>query len=377
MATTKALFRRFLQINWRCWNRFLPAQTTSIRATEPNRKNGSFHVTNPKKSVYEGKTQYNDKITTTILVTKKLMRIATLYSKAIRTATAISALITGIIIGAVEFSAKADVIDDCNSADHQRIIRGCGEVIESKNIDGDVLAVAFSRRASAFSALGRFDEAIVDLKQAAQLDPETVSLRHALADAYAARARGSLSSGDIGSAIKDLRAGAGVESAPDRITGLLVETLALNGAELMVKGSRDEAAAALSEAIDLAPTVDLYWQRALVYRQSDRRSEAIGDYDKVIELDAGRTEAYRRRAELLLRGGAAEIERAIADLSVVLDRTPADIEVVLLRGLANEKAGLSAAARSDFEGVLARDKDNIEAKAAISRVLQLDDNKYN
>ena len=77
------------------------------------------------------------------------------------------------VLIALTVSARADDLADCNqSANEQRTIKGCTNLIKSKRLDKQNLAFAYSNRGEAYWKKGEHDRAITDYDEAIKINPK-------------------------------------------------------------------------------------------------------------------------------------------------------------------------------------------------------------
>ena len=98
---------------------------------------------------------------------------------------------------ALSASVLADDREDCSSIDVDRIIRGCTDVINSRQELRQTLAIAYHRRGTAFASKKEYDRAITDYTKAIEIDPTHVG-------AYNDRGLAYTSKGDYERAVADV-----------------------------------------------------------------------------------------------------------------------------------------------------------------------------
>jgi tetratricopeptide (TPR) repeat protein len=102
-----------------------------------------------------------------------------------------------VVFAAFSAAVLADDREDCSSNDVDRIIRGCTEVINSRQELRQTLAIAHHRRGIAYASKKEYDRAIADFTEAIGIDPKHVS-------AYNDRGLAHTSKGDYARAIADV-----------------------------------------------------------------------------------------------------------------------------------------------------------------------------
>ena len=184
-------------------------------------------------------------------------------------------LVFALVLTLCATGAKADRYEDCvQSADLERKIRGCTQIIERgpreslENRDS-----AYINRGVAYTKKGEVDRAIADYTKAIAIDPK-------LAQAYNNR-----------------------------------------GVVYKKKGEVDRAIADYTKAIALNPNLaGAYYNRGYAYTKKGKVDRAIADYTKAIALDPDDAEAYYNRGVVYGRKG--DKEREIADFRKALEINP-------------------------------------------------------
>lgn len=158
------------------------------------------------------------------------------------------------------------------------------------------------------------------------------------------------------------------------------------GISLFNEGEHEQAYVDMDQAIQMNPERAHYW-RERGWLNLDRRalSEAVPDFDRVIEIDSqeclaywGRALVYREqeRYEATLEDLSSAIgicptigqlyvdrgwlyydhlgnaDRALGDFSIAIGTVPEDTNLYFQRGLLYDKLGMEAEARADFRHYL-------------------------
>lgn len=84
----------------------------------------------------------------------------------------------------VDASVSNDPIADCNSSDRDRKLRGCTALISQADLPSAARAVALSRRADGYLAVGDFERTVADLTEADKLQPSDELTRKRLSFAH-------------------------------------------------------------------------------------------------------------------------------------------------------------------------------------------------
>ncbi|MBV9460815.1 MAG: tetratricopeptide repeat protein [Bradyrhizobium sp.] len=188
--------------------------------------------------------------------------------------------------------------DDCEqTADKQRAIAGCSDVIYGADAPANIRAWAYMRRAAAYDDV---DRALSDLETAIYLAPN---------DAYprTLRAHLLLKQEQFDKAIEDLNV-----------------ALRLNGSDAYSYGSR-----------------------AYAYDRKGDHARAIDDYSRAIKLKPDLVEAYLGRGGVFAALG--QYDRAAADYNAVLKINPRAEAALIGRGSLFILKGDLNAAMSDFD----------------------------
>jgi tetratricopeptide (TPR) repeat protein len=119
------------------------------------------------------------------------------------------------------------------------------------------------------------------------------------------------------------------------------------GQAWLMAGDAQRAWSAATLALVLAPDdLDLLTDRAIAAASLGRPFEAIDDFNRVIDLDPARAEAFVYRAGAWRQAGRPEL--AADDLARALAIDPGNPEAHLERGLLRLAAGDAAGARADL-----------------------------
>jgi tetratricopeptide (TPR) repeat protein len=191
-------------------------------------------------------------------------------------------------------------------------------------------------RATAHTALGRHDRATADYTEALRLEP-TPALYHN-------RALSLLSSRKIEQALDDL--GEALELDPEYVPVRMTRSMVY--AEL---GRPEEALADLDEVVRLAPeSVGGHTNRGNVLARLGRHEEALASYSTALGLNPQDATAYFNRANCWAEQG--DLDRAIADYSAALEIDPTDPAAWILRGNAWSAQGEHELALTDYTRAL-------------------------
>lgn len=194
-----------------------------------------------------------------------------------------------------------------------RSIAACSKILKRSSN-----AAAFHRRALAFEAKGKLDQAISDVSAGIRLDPQS---------AYRWQKRGEL---------------------------------------YARQGKYKQAVSDLTEAVrkDPTPRAFRFEHRAEAYKGLGDFTHAIADFDEAIRLDLV-ARAYRFRARANALRDAGQYDRALADSETALKLEPTNTAILVDRGRTYTRMGRSNIAKIDFDKALALDPSNAELRHRI------------
>lgn len=161
-------------------------------------------------------------------------------------------------------------------------------------------------------------QARADYQQALELEPEAGTT-------LTGRAAGSLQDGAVAAARADLEQA--LTLTPDYVPALVLR------ARAVAADNPDAALADLSHALELAPHFSAaYAQRADLYFQLERWTEARADYDQALAAHPTDLNALRQRAQTAVALG--DYAAAIPDLDAALTLAPKDVTLLTQRAQA-------------------------------------------
>jgi len=130
----------------------------------------------------------------------------------------------------------------------------------------------------------------------------------------------------------------------------------------------DESRKQYQEAAKLNPEdPTVYNNLGNVYRDMGQLDKAIGSYKKSIELDPKAVNPYSNMAHVQMYSQGQPGE-AIKTYQAALKQMPDNIQFELLLAIAYEQNGDVDKAKSTYQSILDRDKDNAAAKASLERL---------
>ena len=128
-------------------------------------------------------------------------------------------------------------------------------------------------------------------------------------------------------------------------------------------GRPQRAHAALSLALALTPAdADLLTERAVASLALDRPADALSDVERVVAMDASRTESWIIRASALRR--LDRVDPAAESVAEALRLEPDNVEALLERGIIRQIQGDGRGARADWERVIELAPDGAAADLA-------------
>ena len=140
----------------------------------------------------------------------------------------------------------------------------------------------------------------------------------------------------------------------------------ISSAQAQPAKAPDEALQRLNKEIAMDPkNVAALSERAGVYEQLEKYSEAIADWTRVIELDKRSAPAYQQRG--LVQFKAGKIKESIADFDQYIERVPKAKISHWQRGISYYYAGQYDNGRKQFEGY--QDFDDSDVENAVWRFM--------
>ncbi len=176
-----------------------------------------------------------------------------------------------LIISGYLTPSWADDVDDCIKGAGDIQVRGCSQIIKSREIFGKPissknLSTTYSNRGNAYSDKGQYDLAIADYNSAISLDPKNVLAYNNRGNAYRDKRQYVLAIADFNRAIE---LNAEYPSAYNNRGNVYDD-----------KGQYDLAITDYSKAIELNPkSAFFYRNRANAHKNKGEISLAIDDYN--------------------------------------------------------------------------------------------------
>jgi tetratricopeptide (TPR) repeat protein len=187
-------------------------------------------------------------------------------------------------------------------------------------------------RAAAYDALGKFDDAFKDIAKAIELQPDSAAPYIQRAIIYKEQKQADKALADYAQAAK-----------------LDPKLIQHRAAYLKEQGRPEEAIADYSAAIgvhDGAQKAAHYYDRGLIYEDSDHHRMAISDYTQAIQIQPTSPDYYWHRANSYF--GVSDFKHAIADYTKAIQLAPARADNYFKRAEAYEEDGQKTLAIADF-----------------------------
>ena len=251
------------------------------------------------------------------------------------------------------------VVKDCDywllgkdEAEQQERLKACDRIIGDRSFSTAHRALAYAERASAASRADRKDDAIANLGQSLELEPDNLERR-------SDRAFMLHHKGEHDKAIADFDK----LLAADPTKGFATY---FRGLSYLAKGDDTRAFADMAKGIELDPKrAWFYYWRAQENAKRKNDEAALVDLDKSLELEAD-DDAYLLRAELYTQKN--EVEKAIADLTRAAEVNPTYPVPLSNRALLYEQTKQYDLAFADYDKLISLRPDDTyyrERKAAL------------
>ncbi|MGO8756791.1 MAG: tetratricopeptide repeat protein [Terracidiphilus sp.] len=219
-------------------------------------------------------------------------------------------IVLGSLLGAsaaVYCQTQADLWSQCSSNDADTVIAGCTVLIQSGQLKGTELAMAFSNQGYGYFQKAQYDQALQDYNQALRIDPK-------------------------------------FELAWENRAALYLQ-----------KGQYDQAIQDVSQVLLLDPNASnatsLYTFRAIAYDKNGEYSQAIADYSQVIALQPNNADALNGRCYDSAIVG--QLQSALSDCNQSLTVRPNDADTLDSRCFVYLKMNNPDAAIADCNAALA------------------------
>jgi len=99
----------------------------------------------------------------------------------------------------------------------------------------------------------------------------------------------------------------------------------------------DKALADLNKALETRQTVEIYFQRAILYAGLQNSDASKKDFDQVLKMKPGFAAAHLMRGSIAYREG--DFKAALTDFDAAVKSSPKYAQAIYARGLAKKKTG--------------------------------------
>jgi tetratricopeptide (TPR) repeat protein len=199
---------------------------------------------------------------------------------------------------------QKDLWSQCTANDADTKIAGCTALIQSGQLKGALLAMAFNDRGYAYVQKSQFDQALQDYNQALQLDPGSLLAYENRANLYFDKGQYDLAIQDVSQALQ----------------------LDANGSDL----------------------ASVYYFRALAYSDNGQYSRAVADFSQTIALQPANADALNGRC---FNGAiVGQLQPALADCNQSLAVRPNNVDTLDSRCF-GYRAGLRPNTRLNHPGL--------------------------
>jgi tetratricopeptide (TPR) repeat protein len=130
-------------------------------------------------------------------------------------------------------------------------------------------------------------------------------------------------------------------------------------------GNVDKAKSLFKKCLDLVPTLDNYFERAIFYNSIEKNKEAIQDFSKCIELDPTFGDAYYNRGLIQIR--MKLYQEALADLTEAL-KYETDPDIHVDRALCYYYLNDTELAKNELKHAISLDSNNQRAKSLLEKI---------
>jgi tetratricopeptide (TPR) repeat protein len=218
-------------------------------------------------------------------------------------------------------SHAADLWKDCQSEDLDLALRGCTQIIESRNMPLLKRGQAHSMRAFAHQRTNQLGKAVADFSEAIRLMKVAGKADFELAFTYYVRGIAYRASGNLDRAIED-------ETESIRVAPGWDKAYSERGAIHFQKGDLERALADISKVISFRPdsprVADSYAIRAMVHLRMGQPAQGLPDADRAIELTPRSSLGHYVRAKACEALGRDE--EAVAARRTALEINPKIVE---------------------------------------------------
>lgn len=108
----------------------------------------------------------------------------------------------------------------------------------------------------------------------------------------------------------------------------------------------DKALADLNKALETRQTVEIYFQRAILYAGLQNSEASKKDFDQVLKMKPGFAAAHLMRGSIAYREG--DFKAALTDFDAAVKSSPKYAQALYARGLAKKKTGDESGGEKDL-----------------------------
>jgi tetratricopeptide (TPR) repeat protein len=221
--------------------------------------------------------------------------------------------------------------------DLARAVRAFSSLLEAPHLEHESHAVVLAYRGITYRDMERYEEALVDLSRAIELDANNKL-------AIANRGTAYWQIGRFEEALIDLSKAIELDGNDDW-------AIAGRGITYKLMERYEEALVDLSRAIELdGKQTAVISLRGMIYKQIDSQEKALADFNRVIELDSDDVWALGNRGEI--HKLFERYDEAIADFDRALELNPNSTWMLLERGTTYRTIGQYDKSLADFDRVL-------------------------
>lgn len=251
----------------------------------------------------------------------------------------------------------AEAFDEGQNAQQHGDLNGAVKLYTVAVSSDPSLFQAYYQRATALLALGRENEAEIDLKKVAELEPKFARAHRALGQMW-------LDRGQTDAAARELAQAAEIEP---KLTGVRI----YYASALLKLGKPEPAIEQLRAAIELKEASPLaYALLGLAEERVGKQTEAFADYSRALELDSTNATAHEGRGRLLEARG--ETAKAIEEYSAAYRSQPSREAAIKLADL-HKRAGQSQAAIQLYRRLLLERPDDLNSRMEMASLMAEND----
>jgi tetratricopeptide (TPR) repeat protein len=246
--------------------------------------------------------------------------------------------------------------DDCvHGRDPEKVIAGCGRLLQDPNVTSENKAIAYFNRGHAHSDRKEFDLAVADNTEALKLNPQYAAAYMNRGFAYAAEGDGAHALADYNKSI---------ELSPNGAIAYLNRGILHDN-----QHEADAAIADYTKAIQFDPNQMVpYFNRGLLYYAKRDYSGAVADFTKASQLSPNESLTFYCRGNSYFALG--EFDKAVADYNQTIRLNPRDARDLKARANAYRRLNKPDLAIADYSQAIKLDANALDAYLARAFVYQ-------